>query len=616
MEYEKYVENERKKSDYLRDEARALFGEAHLKEMEDWYLETLEDKWEYVFFVVRRSYMLALLMEEITGKKMEECGHAVFLTDAAFILNCKRLADYYCEKKRFPQILLCDDALVHGRNINQILQQAEERLCEILGDKDSSVIRGALAEAVKIHVYVRADTQLLLLSRYEAKLKYARKEAQSVWRVLSSNISLLIMRSGMANASYIFSEQLSNEQFETIDLSNYTKSWYHTTRQYVYVDFVGSTPNKKAILTLRLIKDYRNKGYRAVPFVFLPNLRDEDTVRLLNEILKREEIKKYREWLISLYHLPGKRNFNEIVTLLLSHAVLQCFNRTYGFAVNEEESQEEIGKIARNYADGDSGEAKRILSDLVAMELFDGLEELKEMLDRCIPDEFTVICLDGEKDHSPGEIRKNFEIYFYGRGYSDEVEAFQLFGVIRRDHVAFSFRNARGCGFTLCELASGYTESDARMAMACFLQMMDAGILGLSSYAPYNINVVGMAQYAKAGEMALCLLPLRYYLYIPLLAAMQERCEQWMLSLEEEVKKYWRRSWPPELEGDQIDVGEIISLLEKLKRIGQFPQDWNGNYLSRKDFETDDMGELFGKRLQFIEKQKKLKYDYVKYAKL
>ena len=82
------------------------------------------------------------------------------------------------------------------------------------------------------------------------------------------------------------------------------------------------------------------------------------------------------------------------------------------------------------------------------------------------------------------------------------------------------------------------------------------------------------------------------------------------------MKKYWRRSWPPELEGDQIDVGEIISLLEKLKRIGQFPQDWNGNYLSRKDFETDDMGELFGKRLQFIEKQKKLKYDYVKYAKL
>ena len=238
------------------------------------------------------------------------------------------------------------------------------------------------------------------------------------------------------------------------------------------------------------------------------------------------------------------------------------------------------------------------------------------MLDRCIPDEFTVMCLDGEKDHSPGEIRKTIENYFYGRGYKDEVEAFRLFGVIQRDHVAFSFRNARGCGFTLCELAGGYTVSDARKAIACFLQMMDAGILGLSSNAPYHINVVGMAQYAKAGEMALCLLPLRYYLYIPLLAAMQERCEQWMLSLEEEVKKYWRRSWPPELEGDHIDVGEIISLLEKLKGIGQLPQDWSGNYLSRKDFEVDDMGVLLRKRMLFIEKQKKLKDDYVKYTKL
>lgn len=89
-----------------------------------------------------------------------------------------------------------------------------------------------------------------------------------------------------------------------------------------------------------------------------------------------------------------------------------------------------------------------------------------------------------------------------------------------------------------------------------------------------------------------------------------------MLSLEEEVKKYWRRSWPPELEGDHIDVGEIISLLEKLKGIGQLPQDWSGNYLSRKDFEVDDMGVLLRKRMLFIEKQKKLKDDYVKYTKL
>ena len=56
----------------LRKEALEILGEEDLAGLMEWYEDTLESDRSYVVFVVRRSYILALIMEALTGKKMEE----------------------------------------------------------------------------------------------------------------------------------------------------------------------------------------------------------------------------------------------------------------------------------------------------------------------------------------------------------------------------------------------------------------------------------------------------------------------------------------------------------------------------------------------------------------
>ena len=107
----------------LKEIAFSIVGEDVMTGLQKWYKDALETKWEYVVFIVRRSYILALLMEKITGKKMaaNETNH--YLTDASMILHCDELAAIYRKKHRFPTTLLCDDVCIHGRNINHFIKR-------------------------------------------------------------------------------------------------------------------------------------------------------------------------------------------------------------------------------------------------------------------------------------------------------------------------------------------------------------------------------------------------------------------------------------------------------------------------------------------------------------
>ena len=65
----------------LKEIAFSIVGEDVMTGLQKWYKDALETKWEYVVFIVRRSYILALLMEKITGKKMaaNETNHYLML---------------------------------------------------------------------------------------------------------------------------------------------------------------------------------------------------------------------------------------------------------------------------------------------------------------------------------------------------------------------------------------------------------------------------------------------------------------------------------------------------------------------------------------------------------
>lgn len=597
-------------------EAGFLFDEDVLRELKDWYTYTLQGKWRYVVFTVRRSYMMALIFEIITGQKMDT-EYVEFLTDASLFLRCSELADAYRDFRRFPKILLSDDIMIHGRNTNHIIEGIQEELCRMLSDEyEKDEIEAALVKAIDIHVYTRTWDQLLLHGEYEWKLHCQREgqESPAFWRQISSDISSLILRSDIANACYIYTEHLSDTKMENIenDLTGeggFVYTEYQKIRQYTKFIYIGSDDEVKAVLSLRILKSDYHDGYRVVPFAFLPNMDAEETEILFSMILDKVP-EKYRDWFLGWKNMEGKRTFNEIITLLLSDAMLKAFNREYEITVEAEGKERELIKLARNYNQYGLEQTRQMLEEFLGRdwESVFSVDDIKKMIEQVVSGERLVMKLETTEegditDTEKFRIRERVEDYFYDRGWTDEQAAYELMQLPYFQTQERSKRRARGCCFTLKELNTGYTREESRYCLAYFLQMIDAGIGSLSSYAPNHVRVIGYAQFAKAGELSLLIEPLRMYAFIPMLARMQVECDRRLRELPDEIREFGdRMGW------DQSVIKMLLDFVGKLRQIGHTPEDWDGNYIFKVDFPPKNL-------VRLMETQSVLRQDYVDYAK-
>lgn len=593
--------------DDLKKKAESLLGTEVLQEIKQWYIDTVKTNADYVVYIVRRSYILALIMEKITGMKMQS-DKTEFLTDAAMFLQCSKIAEHYRQYGVFPKITLCDDILIHGRNINHFIQNIEKMIIELLPGEDSSVLKDKLADAISIKVYVRADASLLLLGRYENRLQYEFRAKQSVWRELSSNISVLIENSNMANAAYVYTEYRPNSKFMNNKWDDYITTIYQNTKQHAYVELVKSGNFVKAILTVRLIKE--ENGYRILPFIFLPNLDEASTLRLMMAILSKKGMEKYEKYILALWEIDGKRSFNEFLTFILSNVILQTFNEKYNLTEYAQDSGDEIIKLARNYNLYGFQQTVKMIKEIQETKFFD-INELKTLLNENILEEFSILTVENGIWGSPETIRHVLEEYFYKCAYNEEVEAVRLANQLYYDTPLRSVRHTRGCAFTLRELLSGYEEGSIKIGIAYFLQMMDGGVLSVSSYGSQKIYVVGFAEFAKAGEMSLLIEILKFYMYIPLLIMMQRKAEHEGNTLEYEVNQQWKRVIEKQSFAC-VPKEKVLSFIQMLSEMQQTPEDWRGNYYWKVEFEGEHtQKELFEERKQFIEHQNKLVQDYL-----
>jgi len=594
-------------------EAESLLSRHILDELKDWYDYTLQDCWQYVVFTVRRSYMVALIMETITDKEMKTRS-SVFLTDAALFLRCGELADTYRKYGHFPKILICDDIMIHGRSMNHIIDGLEEELYRLLSDEcEKDTIASALVKAIEIHVYTRTWDSLLLKGAYVWKLHYMRKESPKFWRQVSSDLSSLILQSDITNACYIYTEHLSDAQMDEmkdalIGEEGFIRTIYQRIQQYVKLSYLGSDSEVKAVLALRIIKNDYQEGYRIAPFAFLPNMTAEET-DMIADFIAGKLPKKYQKWFMGLREIYGKRAFSEIITLLFSDAILKSFKKDYGIIADPEEKKRELVKLARNYCQCSLEQTVQMLEELIGMEQESllSLDEIGRAMELIHPGERMMMQLETGKTleitlERRQEIRDKVEDYFYEQGRIDEEAAYQLMKLPYCLPNAQAKRRARGCCFTLRELNQGYTREESQYCMAYLLQMIDAGIGSLSSYAPNDVKVYGYAQFTKAGEQSLLIRPLRMYRYIPLLSRIQYECERRLRDLTEEIQEFGAAmGW------EQTRIDKLTAFIGGLNRMGHTPRDWNGNYVRKIDASSKSLFDL-------IHSQSDLRQAYVEYA--
>lgn len=559
--------------------AYSIFEEDVFLELKEWYSDVLGSGCTYVVFNANHSYVLALILECITGKKIQSDERIHYLTDASVLLHCNEIAEIYRRNHYIPSILLCNDVCIHGRSINQFIEMIEKRLIFLLPDYDERDVKEALLNSLNIHVYARLDKPLLLSGKYEFNLNFKRKVDAKFMNKFLGDISMLISYSGIANTSYVYSEIITNDKFSDVILDDYIETTYQNVTQYTYIKFVGNNNAKKGVFTLRIIK-YSNKEYMIIPYVFMPNLGAEETNDILCMIEKKmydKNIpKKYVARLRELRKISGMRSFNEIVVLLFSHALLQEFNHKYSVAESGDEKKSEVYKLARNYNQYGFEDTVEWLESILSVRLFK-LKDIEDILESTIMPERKMVYISNDNRRSVSQedkkkIKEKIEKYFYTRGCEEEKELYELSKSINVFARKYTENKYRGCGFLLWDINHGYTEIEAKYSISYFLQMIDSGIIDLSSFTSNDVNVIGMAQYVKTGNQFLMSKLLELYEWIPMLSLMEEDCGRDLGKFKSRLENYFQNS---KHDFDLEKIAEIEEFVEKIYCMNQKIQDWN-----------------------------------------
>lgn len=567
------------------DELTINFGRYDLQKLKDWYLYTLqEQKWRYVVYTTN-SYKLAIIMETITGKNMCDNWYTQYLTDSSIFLKSKELVDDYVKFKTFPRILLCDDVLFYGFRINHIIDGLEKELFRVASKeypeeniKESS-IACALGHAITIHAYAR-PYRIILRNASALHCMQGQMETQECNHYIE-RIASSINIHNMENNGSIYTQILPQQDFDNIkDRLKEENGFIHTTywlvEQYSKFLYIGFENKINLILSLRIAKHRYSPEYRIIPFVFLPNMYENETDAVANMIISKLP-EQYKEWFSNCREINQKRTFNELITLLFSDAILKDFNKTYKIKVDPTDKDQEFTKMARVHNQYGFAQTKQMLNALLG----DDYTSLISIADIEKVSKTKLRMLDFETNTKPiirGDIIRRLEEYFY----NNVCELGKCWNYVKDNpSCRYEYKNkryVRGCCFSLNELTKGYSKDQVQVCLAYLLQMNDAGVISISSYATNKMTVVGYSQFISEEILAFLLKPAQpdIYMYIPLLSRMQHHCDYHFKKISEEIERYGK-----DMGWKQEDISKLVQFCNQLEKIGQTPIDWDDPYTSQ-----------------------------------
>ena len=622
----------------LFDEAVRLMGSETVEKLIKWkesVASSSRTNVQYVIFMARRSYVLFLLLEKMTEKRLEDTENQCFLTDSGMLLQCEKLYKYYIRHgKQFPEIVIVDDVLIHGRNINNFLRVLENHLLKLFeaksfetnGHVDYSAVRDAFAEAVSIRIFYCSKGQLLLSPRYLLSLESEEEVELSELRQLSNQLSSLVLYADIANATYVISEKISDQKMKEIwsemkqreendtEIAAIT-TVYQNNRQYLLIKYFSVNEGHiSSIGIVRFIYNQQDDSYRAIPLIILPQSDSNETETLIKELSVEYSSEEFSRWVNRLGKINGKRMLNEFLTLIVSNAFLLAFNADYGVERDEFDFANEIHKLARNYFIESAERSEKSLTGFLKDAKITG-EDLNRIISNVTHDRKDLIkkssINDQLSDQKKSYIRRDIESTFYGLGWEDELNAVKCEKKIVFDTRDIFVRKNQDCYSLLKSFIDNKPFEERNYYLAIFLQMMDAGILSLSSFASEDDLVDGFRQFIKAGEQAMFLYPIAMYLYVPLLTMIEQNASLKRVDFYSELEDFF--------DSDKCDISgkdkqDIKKYVDRIYQIEQKMAEWNGNYYRKLDL--PDREKNISNMRQFFEQQKKYMQEYLEFSRM
>lgn len=580
----------------------------------DWHKASVGGKQKFVIFVIRRSYVLALAMEKITGFKMTE-GSKKYLTDGAAVNYCKYFAEDYLKYGYFPKILLVDDILEYGRNINEVLKTLMLGIKEAFLNngivKNDDEIYRALSEAVTVNVLARVEKNSLILDYFRNNINAIVTVTPFEKHKLSSSIGMFVSATDIANASYIFTSRIRKDiipcDIESLNIK------YQGVHEKIYIRYLQNDSRVKAIITLRILKARGTARFRAIPFVILPDLSMEEYRGLVDRISDRIDSIKYKylnKYIFSNEHY-SERTINEWMLMILSNAILNEYREKK--LIEQEDIREDIideaVKLGRNYYIKDF-KSKDALIEMVENPPISTIIELEQILNDVIGESYLFSYKGFKGTVGVERVKTRIENLFYNFEIKDTRDMYwaSINNVYMDQPLPQKYR--RKFSDIMGLIADDLSCEESTYMTAYLLHMMDGGFINASANNQkqvegelYNIQSV------KVSEQSQVIFPLRLHQYIPMMVDAWWYCKIHKLDFESHMKEFGASYICDNRISEQIE--QINALSKLLLSIGETPDDIDINYFGRTE-EYDDSDDFASKinRLMSIEESNRIRENY------
>ncbi len=605
----------------LKSYISSTLGSSNYKLAQNFFDSIWASTARYKVFLARRCLNLMYTFYRAKYGKLDKKLSSTLYSDGSLFANIPEIADSYLQWGGFPEIIIVDDILIHGRTINNLIDNLINSVYDYIkkkgGKDDRSKVESALLSVLTIKIMVRTNKPLLLRTQYYQCLK-GEPDCSDVWiprewRELSLRISQLILENIFYNTSYVLTLHATVDSGINYSLENAAqkcgfKKFEYTGRfrRNIWVKpLYRSSGEISAFYTLRISQNRVNGNYCIVPFVIMADFAcdygwklfayNKTANNLLSGIVDRDGCERMKA---------------EALYLLLSHNLLLLLQETGGFELKSD--MFDIDKINIAFKLGKSNKVESFPKRAAELtKPFLNWEEMNSLILNATNESqplFGITNASGESNYirvienliaEEGRIMERNAFLEYSKGIYSPVRTgkhpiTELFSKLGK-RLKIGKKQA-------CELVSK------------LLELMDMGSTAVSTKKSSDSGRDFIICAYRPGEQSLFILPRRYAQDLPVLREMEKNCCSNLNGIYKRIETLYKDT-PGYAE-------ELKDFVAGLYDSGQRLIDWDINMLlwseisneTRKMYPNKDNEELlmaqmvlnFSKQFKLIDRYREL----------
>lgn len=532
----------------------------------------------YKVILARRCFNLINSYYRCNFKKPLPDIENTVISDTALFAYVPEIINEYQATGLFPEILIADDILIHGRSISLFLDSFIDKIHQLLkndgSQKDYYETEDELLRSVSIITIVQSDRVLLMKPAYFQSLLNSGYQFHAWescrWHYLSSKIAQINSEGSFSNTSYTLSlfEKNADENIHeyvektAVECGFIKSTWKKRNKRDCFVrPLRGTNGGYSAFYAIRITQDDTLNKYIIVPFIILPDIRIECCRTLFQKLFSND-----------LTQIFEKNSFRDescaqLLYLTLNYDLLLLLNQGDS-RIPVSDDRLDIDKIMMNFG-VHSAYGKAFAQLLEYKTPYLSWEELDEF----IGDSSAELCTPvTEGASAPGTPEYNvleeaFEEIIACEGEQSEFNAYNDFKN-QKMHVITQPRKAIRTLFGQIEQKTASLDifKSVTGLVADILRQMDMGAISVG-ITPDNDSYHCVY---RIGEQSRFIHPRKYASYIPVLVQMEKDCNSNHIEIQKRIANFWGYN--------EVLKNELCGYVGYLYSSGQRLRDWDINW--------------------------------------